>query len=85
MDLFFFLFRYLTDDQLRGPSKVEAYITALSNGCRCVECKLKLDCRGPMYLIFGGVVLVKVLQEREKKHEKHWNSSFILCFFQHVI
>ena len=31
---------YLTEDQLKGPSKVEAYITALSNGCRCVE----LDC-----------------------------------------
>lgn len=31
---------YLTDDQLRGPSRVEAYITALSRGCRCVE----LDC-----------------------------------------
>ncbi|XP_055996618.1 1-phosphatidylinositol 4,5-bisphosphate phosphodiesterase eta-2-like isoform X3 [Ostrea edulis] len=31
---------YLTEDQLRGPSRVEAYITALSRGCRCVE----LDC-----------------------------------------
>ncbi|ESO98697.1 hypothetical protein LOTGIDRAFT_142432, partial [Lottia gigantea] len=31
---------YLTDDQLRGPSRVEAYITALEKGCRCVE----LDC-----------------------------------------
>ncbi|XP_076116421.1 1-phosphatidylinositol 4,5-bisphosphate phosphodiesterase delta-1-like isoform X3 [Mytilus galloprovincialis] len=31
---------YLAEDQLKGPSKVEAYITALSNGCRCVE----LDC-----------------------------------------
>ncbi|XP_050408495.1 1-phosphatidylinositol 4,5-bisphosphate phosphodiesterase delta-4 isoform X3 [Patella vulgata] len=31
---------YLTDDQLRGPSKVEAYISALERGCRCVE----LDC-----------------------------------------
>ncbi|CAC5384877.1 PLCD [Mytilus coruscus] len=28
---------YLQEDQLKGPSKVEAYITALSNGCRCVE------------------------------------------------
>ncbi|KAJ8313208.1 hypothetical protein KUTeg_009241 [Tegillarca granosa] len=31
---------YLTEDQLKGPSKVEAYITALTRGCRCVE----LDC-----------------------------------------
>ncbi|KAK6191656.1 hypothetical protein SNE40_003288 [Patella caerulea] len=31
---------YLSDDQLRGPSKVEAYISALERGCRCVE----LDC-----------------------------------------
>ncbi|KAK3104139.1 hypothetical protein FSP39_024731 [Pinctada imbricata] len=31
---------YLIEDQLTGPSRVEAYITALSRGCRCVE----LDC-----------------------------------------
>ncbi|XP_060086322.1 1-phosphatidylinositol 4,5-bisphosphate phosphodiesterase eta-2-like [Ylistrum balloti] len=31
---------YLVEDQLKGPSRVEAYITALSRGCRCVE----LDC-----------------------------------------
>ncbi|XP_064634557.1 1-phosphatidylinositol 4,5-bisphosphate phosphodiesterase delta-1-like isoform X2 [Lineus longissimus] len=31
---------YLMQDQLRGPSSTEAYISALERGCRCVE----LDC-----------------------------------------
>ena len=31
---------YLLEDQLRGPSSVEAYIRALRKGCRCVECEL---------------------------------------------
>ncbi|XP_076450758.1 1-phosphatidylinositol 4,5-bisphosphate phosphodiesterase delta-4-like isoform X2 [Babylonia areolata] len=31
---------YLAEDQLKGPSRVEMYIRALTKGCRCVE----LDC-----------------------------------------
>ena len=31
--------RYLLEDQLQGPSSVQAYITALKRGCRCVECE----------------------------------------------
>ncbi|XP_052232765.1 1-phosphatidylinositol 4,5-bisphosphate phosphodiesterase delta-1-like isoform X2 [Dreissena polymorpha] len=31
---------YLAEDQLKGPSRVECYISALKQGCRCVE----LDC-----------------------------------------
>ncbi|KAJ9586061.1 hypothetical protein L9F63_020294, partial [Diploptera punctata] len=31
---------YLLEDQLKGPSSVEGYVRALSNGCRCV----KVDC-----------------------------------------
>jgi hypothetical protein len=29
---------YLMDDQLRGPSDIEAYIRALLMSCRCVVC-----------------------------------------------
>ena len=35
----YFSCRYLVDDQLVGPSRVEAYIKALKRGCRCVECE----------------------------------------------
>ncbi|XP_053383997.1 1-phosphatidylinositol 4,5-bisphosphate phosphodiesterase eta-2-like isoform X2 [Mercenaria mercenaria] len=31
---------YLAEDQLKGPSRVECYISALKKGCRCIE----LDC-----------------------------------------
>ena len=34
-----FCFRYLLDNQVTGESSVDAYIKALKQGCRCVECK----------------------------------------------
>ena len=30
---------YLMEDQLVGPSSIEAYVNSLRKGCRCVECK----------------------------------------------
>ena len=39
-----FACRYLLEDQLKGPSSVEGYISALRKGCRCVECKTLTHC-----------------------------------------
>ncbi|XP_055899333.1 1-phosphatidylinositol 4,5-bisphosphate phosphodiesterase delta-4-like isoform X4 [Biomphalaria glabrata] len=54
---------YLAEDQLRGPSQVEMYISALKKGCRCVE----LDCwDGPdgQPVIYHGYTLTsKILFE----------------------
>ena len=44
LKLFFFLYaRYLTGNQLTGKSSVDGYISALKQGCRCLECRFKGD------------------------------------------
>lgn len=52
---------YLLEDQLRGPSSIEAYIQALKRGCRCVE----VDCwdgpNGEPIVYHGHTLTSKIL------------------------
>ena len=52
---------YLAEDQIFGPSSVEAYIRALKTGCRCVE----LDCwdgdKGDPVIYHGHTMTSKIL------------------------
>lgn len=55
IDFVWFLCRYLLENQLSGPSSVEAYIDALKKGCKCVECKFEfsgIKLKDPIYLSF---------------------------------
>ena len=57
--LFDLFCRYLLENQLSGPSSVEAYIDALKKGCKCVECKFELCCKGKNASTFAvGAIFV---------------------------
>ncbi|XP_030643493.1 1-phosphatidylinositol 4,5-bisphosphate phosphodiesterase delta-4 [Chanos chanos] len=52
---------YLLEDQLRGPSSVEAYIQALKRGCRCVEVDCWDGSNGEPVVYHGYTLTSKIL------------------------
>ncbi|RXN31372.1 1-phosphatidylinositol 4,5-bisphosphate phosphodiesterase delta-4-like protein [Labeo rohita] len=52
---------YLMEDQLTGPSSVEAYIQALKRGCRCVEVDCWNGTNGEPVVYHGHTLTSKIL------------------------
>ncbi|XP_014676437.1 PREDICTED: 1-phosphatidylinositol 4,5-bisphosphate phosphodiesterase delta-4-like isoform X2 [Priapulus caudatus] len=52
---------YLMEDQLRGPSSIEAYKRALQKGCRCVEMDLWDGNNGEPIIFHGHTLTSKIL------------------------
>ncbi|XP_076868768.1 1-phosphatidylinositol 4,5-bisphosphate phosphodiesterase delta-1a isoform X1 [Brachyhypopomus gauderio] len=52
---------YLMEDQLKGPSSTEAYIRALTKGCRCVELDIWDGPNGEPLIYHGHTLTSKVL------------------------
>uniref|UniRef100_A0A673HDT2 Phosphoinositide phospholipase C n=1 Tax=Sinocyclocheilus rhinocerous TaxID=307959 RepID=A0A673HDT2_9TELE len=52
---------YLMEDQLKGPSSVEAYIQALKRGCRCVEVDCWNGSNGEPVVYHGHTLTSKIL------------------------
>ncbi|XP_051564765.1 1-phosphatidylinositol 4,5-bisphosphate phosphodiesterase delta-4-like isoform X2 [Myxocyprinus asiaticus] len=52
---------YLMEDQLKGPSSVEAYIQALKRGCKCVEVDCWNGANGEPVVYHGHTLTSKIL------------------------